>query len=33
VKAKTGRDLLGEAMMSIPGVGALMSGKGGEAKA
>ena len=32
VKARTGRDLLGEAMMSIPGVGALMGGKGGEAK-
>lgn len=29
VKAQTGRDLLGEAMMSIPGVGALMGGKGG----
>ncbi len=34
VKARTGRDLLGEAMMSIPGVGALLGGKGGgETKA
>jgi len=29
VKERTGRDLLGEAMASIPGVGAFLGGKGG----
>lgn len=33
VRARTGRDLLGDAMASVPGVGALLSGRRGRAEA